>query len=117
MKFGDNFFADSEINANGTSLRGYVQTTREKLTEVFGDPQFFSMGDKVTTQWIIQFDSGEIATIYDWKRFDQEVFSVTTWNIGGMDTQAADLVRDYVNYVNDKMKDYVEAKSRVRQTA
>ena len=107
MKFGDNFFADSEINANGTSLRGYVQTTREKLTEVFGDPQFFSMGDKVTTQWIIQFDSGEIATIYDWKRYEfgrPGLNELYEWHIGGNSFEATNLVTEALNHLSHVIK-------------
>lgn len=97
MKFGDNFFADSEIDACGTSLQGYVRATRDELMETFGDPMHFSSEDKVTTEWKIQFDSGDVATIYDWKRYEQgrpgfgEVYE---WHIGGNSYEVKDLVAD-----------------------
>ena len=97
MKFGDNFFADSEIDSVGTSLRGYVKTTREKLTETFGDPIIYPLGDKVTMEWIIQFDSGDVATIYDWKRYDLEYPAfdeLFEWNIGGNSYEVKDLVTE-----------------------
>lgn len=97
MKFGDNFFADSEIDATGTSLRGYVKATREELTEVFGEPTHFSLEDKVTTEWVVQFDSGNIATIYDWKRYElgrPGFGEVYDWHIGGDDFEVTSLVTD-----------------------
>lgn len=97
MKFGDNFFADSEINSVGTSLRGYVKATREQLTETFGDPMIYSLGDKVTMEWIIQFDSGDIATIYDWKRYELSYpgfGEVYEWHIGGDSFEVKDLVNE-----------------------
>ena len=101
MKFGDNFFADSEIDACGTSLRGYVKATRDELTEVFGNPQDYSLGDKVTTQWVIQFDSGSIATIYDWKRYElgrPGFGEFYEWHIGGNEFEVTELVTDALRH-------------------
>lgn len=112
---------------NGTSLQGSINATYYDLVRAFGEPMRGD-GYKTRAEWVLVFkvpqdgdepDADVVASIYDWKKYDQEVFSVTTWNIGGMNAQAADLVRDYVNYVNDmhRMDDYIEAKSRVKQTA
>lgn len=80
----------------GTSLQGYIETTRAELTRVFGKPIEYGEGGKVTIEWGILFDDGTIATIYDWKRYelgsptDPEVMQ---FNIGGFSVRAAELVK------------------------
>lgn len=71
-----------------TCLQGEVFTTRRKIQEAFGEPTSTeTSGDgKVTTEWILVFDDGEVATIYDWKRYDlgaPEMDEVEDWHIGG----------------------------------
>lgn len=103
MKFGDNFFADPEIDSVGTSLRGYVKATREDLTEAFGDPMIYSLGDKVTMEWVIQFDSGDVATIYDWKRYElgyPGFGEIYEWHIGGNSHEVQNLVSDALSRSN-----------------
>ena len=40
--------------ANGTSLQGYVNTTFDKLNEVFGEPLYPNSGDgKVICEWVL----------------------------------------------------------------
>ena len=87
---------------NGTSLKGYVKTTFNKLVATFGAPCLndnpFNGGDyeKVTIEWCLRFTDGTIATIYDWKRYgspladDQEY----EWHIGGHVASAVALVKD-----------------------
>ena len=80
----------------GTSLQGYIETTRAELTRVFGEPIEYEEGGKVTIEWGILFEDGTIATIYDWKRYelgsptDPEVMQ---FNIGGFSVRAAELVK------------------------
>jgi hypothetical protein len=65
-----------------TCLMGYVNTTYARLVEVFGQPISGSGDGKVNSQWIIKFNNGEIATIYDYK----EPITPTDdydWHIGG----------------------------------
>ena len=70
----------------GTSYRGMVYTTYDKLVEVFGEPNV-SASDKVFTEWGIEFQvpveddgMGDVddydtvdATIYDWKEYHENV--------------------------------------------
>ena len=97
---------DRDVNINGTSLQGYVTTTYDRLVEVFGAPQFDSTrdgeGDKVHTQWALEFEDAEgnyvRATVYDWKEdsaFNSRVGDYR-WHIGGDDYSAEDAVTDWL---------------------
>lgn len=86
---------DKDIDNSGTSLQGKIQATREELEVVFGLPMDFSFdeGDKVSTQWSIEFADGnrkaQVVTIYDWKRkAPPEMKEVISWHIGGLDQEA-----------------------------
>ncbi len=79
------FIKDVEAT-NGTSLQGYTKTTMRKLIEVFGEPDYFGEGDKVTVEWCLKFEDGTVASIYDWKRYEEgtpELDELMDWNIGG----------------------------------
>ncbi len=65
---------------NGTSLQGYVRTTYAQLVALFG--QGMGAGDKTTQEWILQFNNGVVATIYDWKTYDTPL-DVYDWHVGG----------------------------------
>ena len=81
--------------ANGTSLRGSIEASVADLKEMFGEPWFEGFGDKVTTEWTIdyQVSDGEgdrkygVFTIYDWHRSRNihDDYAKTIWNIGGND--------------------------------
>jgi len=84
-----------EIETAGTSLQGYVETTKADLVRVFGSPDEFGEGDKVTIEWGIRFDDQTIATIYDWKRYElgtPEDDELMTYNVGGLTHRAVELV-------------------------
>lgn len=77
----------------GTSLQGYVTATRAEIEAVFGAPTMAhnDTSDKVTTEWNIRFVNDVVATIYDWKRYEQgapEMNERIEWHIGGHDKMA-----------------------------
>lgn len=85
MKFTTKDVIDS---GTGTSLQGYITTTRAALIEGFGMPSFISDEEyeKVTTEWVIKFENGIIATVYDWKRYEEgapALNEVYEWHVGG----------------------------------
>ena len=83
---------DTYINANMSSGRGSVDTTYDALVNLFGKPCLIDSFDgKVRAEWIIKFDDGTIATIYDWKE-DQPLEQVTDWHVGGFSPKALTLV-------------------------
>ena len=75
--------------AAGTGLVGHVTTTYDDLVKAFGKPD--RDGDKCTAQWIIQFDDGTVATIYDWKE-PETPKAAYNWHVGGKNHAAVQLV-------------------------
>ena len=82
------------VDANGTSLMGEITCSYEKLCKLFGYPE---KGDeyKVDAEWIIKFEDGTIATIYNWKDGKNycggdglPVAEITDWHIGGHNQKA-----------------------------
>lgn len=65
-----------------TCLMGYVNTNYARLVEVFGRPINGSGDGKVNSEWIIRFDNGEVATIYDYKTGTTPTDDYD-WHIGG----------------------------------
>ena len=97
-------FIPCKEGAHGTSLRGSIQASVADLKEMFGEPWVEGFGDKVTTEWTIdyQVSDGEgdreygTFTIYDWHRSRDihDDYTKPTWNIGGKkfdDSIAADI--------------------------
>jgi hypothetical protein len=87
----------------GTSLQGYIVATRAQIASVFGEPTFDlpSADEKVTTEWIVVFDSVDeddiVATIYDWKRYEMgkpQSDEKIVWHIGGRTYDAVTRVAD-----------------------
>lgn len=77
----------------GTSLSGEIETSYKTLVKLFGKPN--SQGDeyKVSSEWVLEDDLGNIATIYDYKAtnlYDEGAPSVAqfrklpsySWHIG-----------------------------------
>tara|TARA_Y100000004_G_scaffold133796_1_gene151258 strand:+ start:300 stop:623 length:324 start_codon:yes stop_codon:yes gene_type:complete len=73
-------------DTNGTCLQGTLWATKRELKSVFGKPLFesFYADDKVLTEWVIEFEDGSVATIYDWK-LDEPLGMDDNyeWHIGG----------------------------------
>lgn len=79
----------NDINFNGTSLVGYVNTTYAKLVEELGEPSCDF--EKSTAHWNIQAPDGTVATIYDWKNWSTPTDEYE-WHIGGHSEKALLLV-------------------------
>jgi hypothetical protein len=85
------------FEVSGTSLQGYVETTKAEIVSVFGEPMWtYGEEEKVTIEWGILFEDQTIATIYDWKRYEQGTPADNekmTYNVGGLTPRAVDLVK------------------------
>lgn len=91
------FYAGHDIDATNTSLQGYLTTTLNELVSIFGEPIRSSWEDKVSVEWIIKFSNGEVATVYDWKRYElgtpgsEESYE---YHIGGNSKDVVSLVKE-----------------------
>ena len=84
---------DQYININNTCLQGYIQARRSDLEIVFGIPAEYDPASKITTTWEIMFDTGEVATIYDWKRYAPVGYNeVIDWHIGSIERSTVEKV-------------------------
>ena len=97
-------FIPCTAGASGTSLQGKIFASYNDLERMFGKPAYEGIGDKVTTEWIIEYQvsdgDGErkygTFTLYDWHfaRNLHDNYAVTQWNVGGNsyeDSMTADL--------------------------
>lgn len=78
-----------DINTNGTCLQGCIDISYGDITEVLGGHQEGD-GDKVDAEWILEFEDGTVATIYNWKDGKNylgaeglDVEEIRDWHIGG----------------------------------
>lgn len=86
----------------GSCLQGRIEETYARLVEVFGEPNCDGDEYKVQKEWVIEFDDGTIATIYDYKEGDAyngegqgtHYTRVTDWHIGGRNQRAVLLVNE-----------------------
>ena len=86
----------TDINTNGTSLRGHFQKPYAKLVEIIGNPNAMSDGYKTDVEWAFERD-GVVATIYNWKNGPNyigrgTIKDIDEWNVGGHSGQAMDVV-------------------------
>lgn len=81
---------DDLIDTNGTHLIDTIDLPYSEILQAFGTPLTGNF-DKVQAEWTIQFDDGEVATIYDWKE-NRPYWGVTDWHIGGHNHIAAERV-------------------------
>lgn len=66
----------------GTCLQGTINTSYDRLVELFGEPTQLEADGKVQVEWAMKFTDGTLATIYDWKE-EKTALDVTEWHVGG----------------------------------
>ena len=84
---------------NGTHLQGYVKVTYAELKRVFGKEHCDGDGYKVDAEWMLEFDNGTVATIYNYKdgknycgRSGLAKSKITDWHVGGISKDAVKCV-------------------------
>lgn len=91
-----------DVDINGTSLKGYITTTRRGLNLAFGNVDRHE-GDKTQYEWALRFEVGHeipdvVATIYDYKEYqDIDLDTPYQWHIGGNDHLAVACVYSALN--------------------
>ena len=82
---------DQHINIEGThGLARLSNLSYARIVEMFGEPSSQYDDFKSDAEWMIQFDDGEVATIYNWKNGKNycgpdapPVEDIREWNVGG----------------------------------
>lgn len=81
--------------SNGSHLQGYMKASYNDLVKVFGNPTFgpnaFEL-DKVTCEWILEYEDNKYCTIYDWKIEETPSYEYQ-WHIGGFNKDCVDAVK------------------------
>ena len=88
-----------------SSLKGEFPITYAELGEIFGKPNYGPNNrdmDKVTCEWMIEFDDGTKASIYDYKT-SRTPMGEYEWHIGGYDANAYTHVVDCIIAHRDKL--------------
>ena len=109
-------FIPCTAGASGTSYQGKIMASYNDLERMFGEPAYEGIGDKVTTEWIIEYQvsdgEGErkygTFTLYDWHfaRNLHDNYAVTQWNVGGNsyeDSMTADLAQKIFEQTDDTL--------------
>jgi hypothetical protein len=109
-------FIPCEEFSSGTSLQGSIEASYNDLVRMFGKPAYEGIGDKVTTEFVIDYQvsdsEGESKygtfTLYDWyfARNLNDDYAVTKWNVGGTsydDSFAADLAQKIFEKTDDSL--------------
>jgi hypothetical protein len=100
---------------DGTSLQGEISTTKAQLIATFGAPNWESNdeSEKLTIEWAMVFEDGTLATIYDWKRYEEgtpDLNEVYAYHIGGMSPLAVERVTKALNKKEIKRSLFIESR-------
>lgn len=86
-----------------SSKKGEIRAKFNKLVSVFGQPteQSYEFGEKVDCEWVIEFEDGMVATIYNWKNGKSylgddglEIAEINHWMVGGHQNSVIDRVNN-----------------------
>jgi len=102
--------------ASGTSLQGKIFASYNDLVDMFGEPAYEGIGDKITTEFVVEYQVSDedgdskygTFTLYDW-HFARDLtdnYAVTQWNVGGKgydDSFAADLAQKIFEKTNESL--------------
>ncbi len=87
---------------DGPSFQGYLPpgTSYARLLEVLGPPSGDGDGCKVDVEWVLLFEDGQVATIYNYKTGPNyndgavRIEDITDWHIGGLDQRIVERVQE-----------------------
>lgn len=93
----------------GTSFHdSVINTTVNKLIKVLGKPVFGdnSGTDKINFEWVMELNSGDVFTVYDYKEYRVlDPNEIIEWHIGGMDKNVTDAALVEISLALNNVKD------------
>jgi len=94
----------NEACCAGTCLQGEINADYDKLLLKLGPPCDSFDNYKTDAEWIIEFEDGSVATIYNWKNgrnylgeYGQLLCDIKEWHIGGKHNEVVAWVDDLIN--------------------
>jgi len=98
----------------GTCYQGTIKTSFTALCHMLGKPEFLINNFKSDVQWVLTFDDGSIATIYNWKdgknylgEEGTPIVQITNWNVGGHNERALKNVERLLGRKGDDVSCYL----------
>lgn len=92
-----------DTNTNGTHLQGYINASYDMVTEALGYPLSDFDNYKSDAEWTIEFEDGQVATVYNWKNGKNylgasglNLCDITQWHIGGNHEGVVKKVQDLI---------------------
>lgn len=86
----------------GTSFHGsIVSASVNQLIDVLGEPIYDGNtgNDKINFEWEMEFESGDVFTVYDWKEYRTlDLDEVVEWHIGGFSKDITDEAADLIQH-------------------
>lgn len=93
----------------GTSFHdSVINTTVNKLIKVLGKPVFGdnSGTDKINFEWVMELNSGDVFTVYDYKEYRVlDTNEIIEWHIGGKDKNVTDAALVEISLALNNVKD------------
>jgi len=96
-----NYRIGDESDADNTWYLGEINISYTELVKLFGEPVSDGDGYKVDAEWILVFEDGEVATIYNYKNGRNYLGSsgkskerIRYWHIGGRNEIVVDRVKE-----------------------
>ncbi len=103
-----NFKIHNELGniAGVDGLQGYIDISYKALVEKFGEPSVFD-DDKSDAEWIVEFEDGVIAFIYNYKNgknylgeHGTPVEQIARWHVGGSDAKAVEHLYSVIKHTD-----------------
>jgi hypothetical protein len=102
------------IETTGTCYQGTIKAGFGTLSHMLGKPEFLVDNFKSDVQWVLTFDDGSVATIYNWKNGKNylgekgiPIVQITNWNIGGHNERALKNVERLLGRKGDDVSCYL----------
>jgi len=73
----------THVELGGTSYKGTIHAPYDRLVRIFGEPTESKEKDKIQAEWLLKFEDGTVAAIYDWKMEGTPLQEIREWMVGG----------------------------------
>lgn len=96
--------ATNETSPSGTCYMGEIKADYSKLISKLGRPMKGYDNYKSDAEWVIEFEDGSVATIYNWKDGKNylgegglDLCDIREWHVGGEREEVVAWVDDLIN--------------------